>query len=53
MQDLDGNAEDNVGAEEAFKETDWEDVSEGYNSRQRKKVELFFLFLPSALKPFV
>ncbi|XP_011479556.1 activity-dependent neuroprotector homeobox protein 2 [Oryzias latipes] len=37
LKDLDGNAEDNVGAEEAFKETDWEDVSEGYNSRQRKK----------------
>lgn len=41
LQDLDEKPEENVDAEEAFKETDWVDVAEGYNSRQRKKVKPF------------
>ncbi|XP_024150225.1 activity-dependent neuroprotector homeobox protein 2b [Oryzias melastigma] len=37
LKDLDEKPEENVDAEEAFKETDWVDVAEGCNSRQRKK----------------
>jgi len=45
VQDLNENSEQNAKEDETFRETGWIDITEGYSSRQQKKVNLTHLLL--------
>lgn len=40
MQDLDKSAEKNTKEDEAFQETNWADLTYGYNGKQQKRVNM-------------
>lgn len=43
VQDLNENSEKNAEEEEeAFRETEWVDIIDGFNSRHKKKVTILF-----------
>lgn len=40
VQDLNEKSEKNSDEEEVFQETEWVDITDGYNVRRRKKVNM-------------
>lgn len=43
VQDLNENSEKNADEDEAFQETEWVDITDGYNGRLQKKVNMTLL----------